>query len=164
MKRFRKSLAILIGIFFLFAMAVYNPSPAMAQKAGKKAQKATAAKASYNEVAWETWSKPNTAFDAAKMGDMSGYDPAKWVNPEGDTIKIAVVWPHSGPGALNGQLAWACVTFAAYDINQRGGILVDGKKKKIALFKADSMSRPDQAKKICERMVLQEKVHVLLGT
>ncbi|MFZ2418363.1 MAG: hypothetical protein WAW22_07575, partial [Smithellaceae bacterium] len=123
MKRFRKRLAILMGIFFLFAMAVYSPSPAMAQKAGKKAQKTTAAKASYNEEAWETWSKPNAAFDAAKMGDMSGYDPAKWVNPEGDTIKIAVVWPHSGPGALNGQLAWACVTFAAYDINQRGGIL-----------------------------------------
>ena len=56
-----------------------------------------------------------------------------------------------------------CVTFAAYDINKRGGILVDGKKKKIALFKADTMSKPDQAKKICERMVLQEKVHVLLG-
>ncbi len=57
-----------------------------------------------------------------------------------------------------------CVTFAAYDINQRGGIMVDGKKKKIALFKADTMSKPDQAKKICERMVLQEKVHVLMGT
>ena len=42
--------------------------------------------------------------------------------------------------------------------------MVDGKKKKIALFKADHMSKPDQAKKVCERMVLQEKVHVLLGT
>ena len=52
MKSFRKSLAILMGIFFLFAMAVYSPSPAMAQKAGKKAQEATAAKARYNEEAW----------------------------------------------------------------------------------------------------------------
>ena len=167
MKSFRKSFVILMGVFLLVALAAYSPFTATAQKTEKKAQKATAAKpakASYNEEAWETWSKPNAAFDASKMGDMSGYDPAKWVNPEGDTIKIAVVWPHSGPGALNGELAWACVTFAAYDINKRGGIIVDGKKKKIALFKADSMSKPDQAKKICERMVLQEKVHVLLGT
>jgi ABC-type branched-subunit amino acid transport system substrate-binding protein len=129
----------------------------MAQKAEKKAQ-------ATKSDAFETWSKPNAKFDAAKMGDMSGFDPAKWVNPEGDTIKIAVFWPFSGPGALNGELAWACVTFAAYDINQRGGIMVDGKKKKIALYKADHMSKPDQAKKICERMVLQEKVHVILGT
>ncbi|HLZ20416.1 MAG TPA: ABC transporter substrate-binding protein [Smithellaceae bacterium] len=103
-------------------------------------------------------------FDAGKMGNMSKWDPDAWVNPEGDTIRMAIVWPHSGPGALNGQTAWICATFVAYDINQRGGILVDGKKKKIALFKADTQSRPDIAKKICERMVLQEKVHVLVGT
>jgi len=103
-------------------------------------------------------------FDAGKMGNMSKWDPDAWVNPEGDAIRMAIVWPHSGPGALNGQMAWICATFVAYDINQRGGILVDGKKKKIALFKADSQSRPDSAKKICERMVIQEKVHVLVGT
>lgn len=104
------------------------------------------------------------AFDATKMSDMTGWDPANWVNPKGDTIRIAIVWPHSGPGALNGQMGWLCATFVAYDINKRGGIMVDGKKKKIALYKADSQSRPDIAKKICERMVLQEKVHVLVGT
>ena len=98
------------------------------------------------------------------MGNMSGHDPANWVNPSGDTIRIAVVWPFSGPSTMNGEYAWAAATFAAYDINQRGGIMVDGKKKKIALYKADNMSKPDQCKKICERMVLQEKVHVLLGT
>jgi len=53
---------------------------------------------------------------------------------------------------------------AAHDINKRGGILVDGKKKLVQMIKADHMSKPDQGKKICERMVLQEKVHVLWGT
>jgi ABC-type branched-subunit amino acid transport system substrate-binding protein len=104
------------------------------------------------------------AFDANKMGNMAGWDPANWVNPKGDSIRVAIVWPHSGPAAINGQMAWLCATFVAYDINRRGGILVDGKKKKIALFKADSQSRPDIAKEVCERMVLQEKVHVLIGT
>ncbi len=109
-------------------------------------------------------SQPNAGFDPDSMGDMSAFDPARWVTPEGDTIKIAVVWPFSGPGALNGDIGWLCVAWAAYDINQRGGIWVDGKKKKIALYKADTMSKLDQAKRICERMVLQEKVHILIGT
>lgn len=114
--------------------------------------------------AFETWAKPNDRFDAFKMGNMKGWDPANWVNPEGDVIKIAVFWPHSGPAAENGYLGWACVSFPAYDINQRGGIWVDGKKKKIALYKADTMSKQDQAKKIAERMALQEKVHFIIGT
>jgi len=44
---------------------------------------------------------------------------------------------------------------------QKRGILVDGKKKLVEVIKADHMSKPDQCKKICERMVLQEKVHIL---
>lgn len=157
MKHFKMSFAILMGIFLMFTMMSYSPSTAMAQKA---AQKSVAAKATTDE----TWSKPNAVFDASQMGDMSNWDPAKWVNPEGDTIRIAVFWPHSGPAAANGELSWACVTFAAYDINQRGGLFVDGKKKKIALYKADTMSKQDQAKRIAERMVLQEKVHAIIGT
>ena len=41
---------------------------------------------------------------------------------------------------------------------------MDGKKKLIQVIKADHMSKPDQCKKIAERMALQEKVHVFLGT
>ena len=131
----------------------FAAKPAKGEKAAKTASGA------------ETWAKPNAAFDGTKISDMSKFDPAKWVNPEGeDTIRIAVVWPHSGPAAQVGDSAWLCMTWVAYDLNSRGGIMVDGKKKKIALFKADTMSKPDQAKKVCERMVLQEKVHVLMGS
>jgi branched-chain amino acid transport system substrate-binding protein len=63
-----------------------------------------------------------------------------------------------------GQIYWASALWAAHDINKRGGIMVDGKKKLVELIKADHMSKPDQAKKIAERMVLQEKVNVLWGT
>ena len=41
--------------------------------------------------------------------------------------------------------------------------MVDGKKKLIQVIKADHMSKPDQSKKICERMVLQEKVQFPVG-
>jgi len=125
----------------------------------QKDQKAPKTKAGTTQVA-----AANASFDASKMGNMKGWDPANWVNPEGDVVRLAIIWPHSGPGAFNGQMAWLCATFVAYDINQRGGILVDGKKKKIALIKADTQSKPDIAKKICERMVLQEKADVLVGT
>ncbi len=98
------------------------------------------------------------------MGNMSDFDPANPVIPKGDTIKIALVASFSGPAALVGQIYWASVLWAAHDINKRGGILVDGKKKLIEVIQADHMSKADQCKKICERMVLQEKVHVLWGT
>ena len=47
-----------------------------------------------------------------------------------------------------GQLYYCCVVlWAAHDINKRGGIMVDGKKKLIQVIKADHMSKPDQTQK-----------------
>ena len=98
---------------------------------------------------------PKDAFVVNKMGDMSDFDPNKPVIPTGDTIKIAIVASFSGPAAINGQIFWICAQWAAHDINKRGGILVDGKKKLVQVIKADHMGKPDQAKKICERMALE---------
>lgn len=106
----------------------------------------------------------NAKFDFSKVSDMSDFDPNDPIIPTGDTIKIAVVAPFSGPAALIGQVYYISVLWATHDINKRGGILVDGKKKFVQVLKADTMSQPDQCKKICERMVLLEKVHVLWGT
>ena len=146
-------LSALVSAGFVGPGETFAAKPAKAEKAAKTAP------------GGETWATPNAMMDGTKIADMSKFDPQKWVNPEGeDTIRIAVVWTHSGPAAGIGEQAWLTVAWAAYDINQRGGILVDGKKKKIALYKADTQSKPDQAKKVCERMVLQEKVHVLLGS
>jgi len=136
-KSISKGIFILVCILSFFSLTAFGPSTAMAV---------------------------NAAFDVNKMGDMSDFDPNNPVIPTGDTIKIAVVAAHSGPAAVTGQIYFACVQWAAHDINKRGGILVDGKKKLVEVIKADHMSKPDQAKKICERMVLQEKVHVLWGT
>ncbi len=106
----------------------------------------------------------NDRFDPEKMADMSGFDPKNPVSPEGDTIKIAVVASFSGPAAIVGEIYYICVAWAAHDINGRGGLMVDGKKKMIEVIKANHMSQPAQTKKVCERMVLQEKVDVLWGT
>ena len=106
----------------------------------------------------------NDSFDANKMADMSDFDPNNMVIPTGDTIKVAVVCSFSGPAAVVGQIYWISVNWAAHDINKRGGILVDGKKKLVQMIKADHQSKPAITKKVCERMVLKEKVHVLWGT
>ena len=104
------------------------------------------------------------AFDPDKMADMSDFDPNNPVIPTGDTIKIAVVASFSGPAAIVGQIYFISVQWAAHDINKRGGIMVDGKRKKIEVIKANHASTPAETKKVAERMVLQEKVHVLWGT
>lgn len=157
MKRIGKNIFIFLCIFSVVSLTIHSPSTAMAAKADKAVKAAKGGKA-------DAGPKVNAAFDVNKMGDMSDFDPANPVIPKGDTIKIALVASFSGPAALVGQIYWASVLWAAHDINKRGGILVDGKKKLIEVIQADHMSKPDQTKKICERMVLQEKVHVLWGT
>jgi branched-chain amino acid transport system substrate-binding protein len=136
---------VVVSCFFLLS---FNPSAAVAAKAGKKTLEISA----------------NAAFDANKMSDMSDFDPDNPVMPEGDTIKVAVVMSFSGPAAKNGELTFLWCQWVAHDLNKRGGIWVDGKKKKIQLIKADHMSKADQCKKVVERMALQEKVDVFFGT
>ncbi len=144
----QKGFFVLLSMVLFIFLALNSPSPALATK-GDMADKV---------------SKINAAFDADKMGDMSDFDPAKPTIPTGDTIKIAVVASFSGPAAINGQLYWLVTQWVAHDINKRGGLLVDGKKKLMEVIKADHMGKPDQCKKVCERMILQEKVRVLWGT
>ena len=157
MKTAVRSLLFFGCIFSLLFMTAYHPSQVFAAKADKKAVAA-------DPETMDNSVKVNAAFDAKKMGDMSDFDPLNPIIPEGDTIKIAVVASFSGPSAHTGNVFWLCVQWAIHDINKRGGLMVDGKKKFVQAIKADHMGKADQCKKICERMVLQEKVHVLWGT
>ena len=103
-------------------------------------------------------------FDVDKMSDMSDFDPNNPVIPEGDVIKIGLLNIFSGPGAGNGQIFWMTSNWVAHDINKRGGIMVDGKRKMVEVIKANTESKPAIAKKVAERMILQKKVDVLWGT
>ena len=96
--------------------------------------------------------------------DMTDYDPNNVKEPEGDVVKIAIMQPFSGPGAGNGQLYWCVVNWVAHDINKQGGIMVDGKMKKVLFIKGDTMGQPGTTKKMAEKMCLEEKVDVLWGT
>jgi branched-chain amino acid transport system substrate-binding protein len=159
MKQSGKFILIVTGIFLFMFLAYVTPSPTMAAPTKDKAAKVDKLDP---EDAWQA--KPKASFDASKMSDMSDFDPANPDIPTGDTIRIGVATCFSGAAALNGEMVWVVLNWVAHDINKQGGIFVDGKKKKIQLIKGDTMSKPDQAKKICEKLVLQDKVHILWGT
>jgi branched-chain amino acid transport system substrate-binding protein len=105
----------------------------------------------------------NARFEVNKMGDMSGFDPSNPVTPPGETIKIAVVGSFSGPAAAVGEGFFLDAYWAAYDINQRGGLMVDGKKKFVQILKADTQGNVSKTRLVCERMALQEKVVAMVG-
>jgi len=163
MKKNIRILTCFLSVFFILSIVAFCPSTPFAAKPAKTVKAVKADKTVKGSMA-EKVPKPNAAYDVSKMGDVSDFDPATWVVPTGDTIKIAYLNSFSGPGAINGQIHLAPIIFAAHDINKRGGIMVDGKKKMIEVIAADTMTKADQTKKICERLVLQDKVHVLMGT
>jgi branched-chain amino acid transport system substrate-binding protein len=137
MKRFGKGILILGSIFSLFSMMGFSSAQVPAV---------------------------NAKFDFNKMSDMSDFDPNNPVIPSGDTFKIAVLAPFSGPATVIGQVYWIAALWAASDYNKRGGIMIDGKKKPIQVIKGDMEFKPDVTKKVAERMILEEKVNVLWGT
>ena len=106
----------------------------------------------------------SSTFDITKMSDMSDFDPNTVEQPTGDTIKLGYMQIMSGPAAGNGELFWPIVNWVAHDLNKRGGILVDGKRKKIQIIKGDTQGKPAAAKQEAERLCLEEKVDILWGT
>lgn len=106
----------------------------------------------------------NAAYDLSKIPDMSEFDPDNIKDAEGDVIKIALITAFSGQASQTGLVFYLYTSWAVHDINKRGGILVNGKRKKIKLIKADNQSRPDITKKITEKMIFKEKVDILWGS
>jgi ABC-type branched-subunit amino acid transport system substrate-binding protein len=103
------------------------------------------------------------AFEPLK-GDLSKFDPNNQTFPtSGDTIKVAIWDVFTGPNAFVGQSYWALLGFVVHDINSQGGILVDGKRKKIQIFKADTQGRPAPGKSAAEKAILKDKVVMFEG-
>ena len=111
------------------------------------------------------WNLPlSLAFEPLK-GDMSSFDPNHPVFPtSGDTLKIGLLNPFSGPGAVAGEMSWLEVGWVVHDINSQGGILVDGKRKRIQIVKGDTQAKPEIARQVVERLILEDKVDVMVGT
>lgn len=76
-----------------------------------------------------------------------------------DTIKIGVVGPRTGPAAATGQAFEEGIKLATAYINEKGGVL--GKKLEVVF--EDTAGAPDKAASGFERLVLKDKVVMVLG-
>lgn len=158
MRGMSRTVLIIACIFAFMCAVAFNPSPSLAAKTREKAKAAKAE--SEDNLA----GKVNDSFDVGKMSDMSDFDPSNPIVPTGDTIKIGIIEPFSGLTSFIGEAWYLCIQWVAHDYNKRGGIWVDGKKKMVEVIKGDTMAKLDQVKKVCERMALREKVHVMVGS
>ncbi len=79
-----------------------------------------------------------------------------------DEIRIGVIGPMH---FVYGKEQWNGAQLAAEEINESGGILVDGKKRKIKLFKEDSaeMFSVAAAATAMEKLILRDKCQFVMG-
>ncbi|MBI9075700.1 MAG: ABC transporter substrate-binding protein [Desulfatibacillum sp.] len=99
-------------------------------------------------------------------GDIETFNPSFQYFDEDadDVIKIGLLWPFSGPAAANGAIYWLQIGWAVHDINTQGGVMVDGKQKKIVLIKGDTQMEPAAAKRAAEKLCLQDNVDIIMGS
>lgn len=105
------------------------------------------------------------AFEPFK-GDLASFDPhnQKFPPVSDDVIKLGIYWAFTGPGAVNGNIFWLTIGMAVHDINSQGGVMVNGKKKKIVLIKGDNQLKPTVAKRAMEKLCLEDNVDLIIGT
>jgi branched-chain amino acid transport system substrate-binding protein len=87
--------------------------------------------------------------------------PADRASAQGQTIKVGLLYDHTGPFSAAGSLnAWRGSKLIIDLINERGGVLG---KYKIVAVDADSQSKAEVAINEAERLLNAEKVDILAG-
>jgi branched-chain amino acid transport system substrate-binding protein len=85
--------------------------------------------------------------------------PALTAGKPGDTVRIGVLAPLSGPYASGGTSFVQAATLAAEQANSEGGVL----GRRVEVVAADTQGRVDVAKSEALRLVSREKVSALVG-
>ncbi len=75
-------------------------------------------------------------------------------------FKIATVFPLSGPASLFGPTQTACAKLAVAEINAAGGIA----GRLVQILPADGGAPPAEAAKVALRLMLRDKVDLILGS
>src|SRR5438132_12826929 len=87
--------------------------------------------------------------------------PVSGVPAQGQTIKIGVLYDHTGPFSAAGSLnCWRGAKMIIDYVNERGGVLG---KYKIVQIDGDAQSKADIAINEAERLLNVEKVDILAG-
>jgi branched-chain amino acid transport system substrate-binding protein len=80
------------------------------------------------------------------------------------TIKVGVIQPQTGAIAFGGQAAVNGHILATEDINEAGGIVVDGKRYKLELVIEDDAATPKNAAAAASKLIARDGVLAILGT
>lgn len=81
----------------------------------------------------------------------------------GDTIKVGAVAPKSGPLAGGSTVThWPNVQLWVKEVNDAGGLMVDGVRKPIELIEYDDQTNPGEHIKALQRLITQDEVDILL--
>src|SRR6266700_8302414 len=76
-----------------------------------------------------------------------------------DSIKVGVIQPLTGAFAASGNYVANGAKIAADEINAKGGVL----GKKLELVVEDNKSNPTEAAAVAEKLIIRDKVPVLMG-
>ena len=80
-----------------------------------------------------------------------------------NTVKIGAIGPLTGPAATSGIAMRKAWEFVANEANAQGGIMVDGKMKKIEVLFEDSQSRPEVGVSAAQKLLTRDNVDILVG-
>jgi ABC-type branched-subunit amino acid transport system substrate-binding protein len=80
-----------------------------------------------------------------------------------DDITIGVIGPLSGPAANSGISMRQAYEAAAKQVNNEGGIEIDGEKSQVKLIFEDSASRPEMGVSAAQKLLTRDNVDILVG-
>jgi branched-chain amino acid transport system substrate-binding protein len=78
-------------------------------------------------------------------------------------VKIGVLMPLTGPLTLSGTLTCNGIKLAADEINAKGGVNIGGEKHTIDLVIYDTKCVPKDSATATERLIIRDKVPLILG-
>src|SRR6266704_4739892 len=95
------------------------------------------------------------------VGAGVGLGSRDWADAQAQTIKIGLLYDHTGPFSAAGSLnCWRGAKMMIDYVNERGGVLG---KYKIVQIDGDSQSKAEVAINEAERLLNAEKVDILAG-
>jgi branched-chain amino acid transport system substrate-binding protein len=105
------------------------------------------------------------------VGGLPTTEPAKTTEPkavdaapvDADTLLLGEVGSLTGSEATFGISTKNGVQMALDEVNAKGGVMVDGKMKKVAVRVYDDQGKPEEAANAVTRLINQDHVAVILG-
>ena len=101
------------------------------------------------------------AADGSAPAKDAGAAPTQDTAAAGDTIKIGVSGPTTGSQAEAGVHVNTGIQMAVDEVNEAGGITIDGKQMKVEVVYYDTGSDAQTGLSNCEKLVTSDKVDFL---